>query len=107
MIAVQCSCSYENILRIGDAAHATFCTYHPNQVNPTQDQKDQARSRIMGLVHGGEVSAELLSAREEVAQRRQEEMRPKLAAAAEARLATGSPESSPNRRGMQRGAAGE
>lgn len=89
MITVQCSCSYENIIRIGETAHAIFCIYHPYQVKPTQAQKDEARSRIMGLVHGGEVSADLLRAREELAQRRQEEMRPKLAGAAEARLATG------------------
>lgn len=40
----------------------------------------------MGLVHGGEVSAELMKARDEFRQRRREEMRPKVAEAAEARL---------------------
>lgn len=40
----------------------------------------------MGLVHGGEVSAELSRARDEFRQRRREEMRPKLAEAAEARM---------------------
>lgn len=39
----------------------------------------------MGLVHGGEISAELSRARDEFRQRRREEMRPKLAEAAEAR----------------------
>lgn len=39
----------------------------------------------MGLVHGGEVSPELTRARDEFRQRRREEMRPKLAEAAEAR----------------------
>lgn len=39
----------------------------------------------MGLVHGGEVSAELARARDEFRQRRREEMRPKVAEAAEAR----------------------
>lgn len=40
----------------------------------------------MGLVHGGEVSAELTKARDEFRQKRREEMRPKVAEAAEARL---------------------
>lgn len=81
----QCSCSWENILRIGNTAHATFCIYHPNKVNLTKAQQERARSRIMGLVHGGEVSAELTMARDEFRQRRREEMRPKVAEAAEAR----------------------
>ncbi|KAG6365718.1 hypothetical protein INS49_007329 [Diaporthe citri] len=58
-----CSCSYENIIRLGPSAHATFCTYHPNKVNLTKSQQDAARSsRIMGLVHGGE-AAEAAEAR--------------------------------------------
>lgn len=40
----------------------------------------------MGLVHGGEISAELTKARDEFRQRRREEMRPRVAEAAEARL---------------------
>lgn len=40
----------------------------------------------MGLVHGGEVSAELTRARDEFRERRREEMRPRLAEAAEARM---------------------
>lgn len=39
----------------------------------------------MGLVHGGEVSAELAKARDEFRQRRREEIRPWVAEAAEAR----------------------
>lgn len=39
----------------------------------------------MGLVHGGEISAELAKARDELRQRRREEIRPKVAEAAEAR----------------------
>ncbi|CAN8104598.1 unnamed protein product [Discula destructiva] len=81
-----CSCSWENILRIGATAHSTFCIYHPNKVNLTKTQRDAARDRIMGLVHGGEVSPELTRARDEFRQRRREEMRPKLAEAAEARM---------------------
>lgn len=81
-----CSCSYENIIRLGATAHATFCTYHPNKVNLTKSQQDAARSRIMGLVHGGEVSAELARAREDLRRRRREEIRPKAAEAAEARM---------------------
>lgn len=84
--SIKCSCSWENILRIGATAHATFCIYHPNKVSLTQTQQDAARARIMGLVHGGEVSAELTRARDEFRQRRREEMRPKLAEAAEARV---------------------
>ncbi|KAI7775480.1 hypothetical protein LA080_006768 [Diaporthe eres] len=80
-----CSCSYENIIRLGPTAHATFCTYHPNKVNLTKSQQDAARNRIMGLVHGGEVSAELARAREDLRRRRREEIRPKAAEAAEAR----------------------
>lgn len=83
--SIKCSCSWENILRIGATAHATFCIYHPNKVNLTKTQQEAARARIMGLVHGGEVSAELSRARDEFRQRRREEMRPKLAEAAEAR----------------------
>lgn len=82
----QCSCSYENIIRLGPTAHATFCTYHPNKVNLTKSQQEAARSRIMGLVHGGEVSAELARAREDLRRRRREEIRPKAAEAAEARI---------------------
>ncbi|KAJ0107653.1 hypothetical protein J7T55_010258 [Diaporthe amygdali] len=81
-----CSCSYENIIRLGPTAHATFCTYHPNKVNLTKTQQEAARKRIMGLVHGGEVSAELSRAREDLRRRRREEIRPKAAEAAEARL---------------------
>lgn len=80
-----CSCSWENILRIGATAHATFCIYHPNKVNLTKTQQEAARTRIMGLVHGGEVSAELNRARDDFRLRRREEMRPKVAEAAEAR----------------------
>lgn len=40
----------------------------------------------MGLVHGGEVSAELARAREDLRRRRREEIRPKAAEAAEARM---------------------
>ncbi|KAF3766467.1 hypothetical protein M406DRAFT_356347 [Cryphonectria parasitica EP155] len=80
-----CSCSWENVLRFGDVGHATFCIYHPNKVNLTKAQKEKARARIMGLVHGGEVSAELSRARDEFRKRRREEMRPKLAEAAETR----------------------
>lgn len=82
----QCSCSYENIIRLGPTAHATFCTYHPNKVNLTKSQQEAARSRIMGLVHGGEVSAELARAREDLRRRRREEIRLKTAEAAEARM---------------------
>ncbi|KAH8780993.1 hypothetical protein F5883DRAFT_405054 [Diaporthe sp. PMI_573] len=81
-----CSCSYDNIIRLGPTAHATFCTYHPNKVNLTKSQQDAARNRIMGLVHGGEVSAELARAREDLRRRRREEIRPKAAEAAEARM---------------------
>lgn len=80
-----CSCSYENVLRLGAIAHATFCIYHPNKVNLTKTQKEAAREKIMGLVHGGEVSAELARARDELRERRRAEMRPKVAEAAEAR----------------------
>ncbi|PSR78384.1 hypothetical protein BD289DRAFT_486068 [Coniella lustricola] len=81
-----CSCSWENIIRIGPTAHATFCTYHPNKVSLTRSQQEAARARIMGLVHGSKVSAQLAEARDAFRQRRREEMRPKVAAAAEARL---------------------
>ncbi|KAL1880056.1 hypothetical protein Daus18300_001419 [Diaporthe australafricana] len=81
-----CSCSYENIIRLGPTAHATFCTYHPNKVSLSKSQQEAARTRIMGLVHGGEVSAELARAREDLRRRRREEIRPKAAEAAEARL---------------------
>lgn len=80
-----CSCSYENVLRLGAIAHATFCIYHPNKVNLTKTQKEAARNKIMGLVHGGEVSAELAKARDELRERRRAEIRPKVAEAAEAR----------------------
>lgn len=80
-----CSCSYENVLRLGAIAHATFCIYHPNKVNLTKTQREAARDKIMGLVHGGEVSAELAKARDELRERRRAEIRPKVAEAAEAR----------------------
>lgn len=80
-----CSCSYENVIRHGAIAHATFCIYHPNKVNLTKTQKEAARNKIMGLVHGGEVSAELSKARDELRERRRAEIRPKVAEAAEAR----------------------
>ncbi|POS71191.1 hypothetical protein DHEL01_v210414 [Diaporthe helianthi] len=81
-----CSCSYENIIRLGPSAHATFCTYHPNKVSLTKSQREAARSRIMGLVHGGEVSAELSRARDELRRRRHEEIRAKAAEAVEDRM---------------------
>lgn len=80
-----CSCSYENVIRHGATAHATFCIYHPNKVNLTKSQQEAARKRIMGLVHGGEISAELAKARDELRKRRREEIRPKVAEAAMAR----------------------
>lgn len=55
-------------------------------MNLTKAQQEAARTRIMGLVHGGEMSPELTRARDEFRQRRREEMRPKLAEAAEARM---------------------
>ncbi|ROW03707.1 hypothetical protein VMCG_05382 [Cytospora schulzeri] len=81
-----CSCAWENILRIGETAHATFCIYHPNKVNLTKAQQDASRRRIMGLVHGGEISAELAKARDELRQRRRVEIRAKALEAAEARM---------------------
>lgn len=80
-----CSCSYENVIRHGATAHATFCIYHPNKVNLTKTQQEAARNRLMGLVHGGEVSAELAKARDVLRERRRAEIRPKVAEAAEAR----------------------
>lgn len=72
-------------MRIGSYAHGIFCIYHPNSVNMTQAQKDAEQERIMGLVHGGEVSPELAKARDAFRERRRAEMRPKMAEAAEAR----------------------
>lgn len=80
-----CSCPYENVILLGSTAHATFCIYHPNKVDITKDQREAARNRILGLVHGGEISAELTKARDELRERRRVAMRPKVAEAAEAR----------------------
>lgn len=63
---------------MGATAHANYVLHvqcHPNKVNLTKAQLDKARSRIMGLVCGGEVRAELTRARDEFRQRRREELR--------------------------------
>lgn len=81
-----CGCNWENIIRLGEVAHAPTCSYHPNRVGLRRDQRDANDSRMMQLVHGGEVSEQLTAARNELRQRRRAMMRPLAAKAAEERL---------------------
>jgi hypothetical protein len=81
-----CMASWENIMRLGDTAHARTCRYHPDSVRMRKDQLDAVRGQMAELLHGGEVSEELLKAREERNKRVRESIRPRAALAAEARM---------------------
>jgi hypothetical protein len=87
-----CMCNWENILRIGETAHALTCTYHPNRVQLRRDQKEAEANRMMLHVHGGEVSEALAQAREDLRRRRREAIRPLALKAAEERAKTAAEE---------------
>ncbi|KAK0117367.1 hypothetical protein ONS96_013197 [Cadophora gregata f. sp. sojae] len=80
-----CLASWENIMRIGETAHARHCTYHPDKVSLRSDQIEASIRNMAERVHGGPVSEALANARVAHNAKRREGMRPLTAGAAEKR----------------------
>ncbi|KAG4442144.1 hypothetical protein IFR05_002357 [Cadophora sp. M221] len=81
----ECLASYENIMRIGETAHARHCSYHPDTIRLRADQKDASDRNMAELVHGGPVSEALAQARIQHNAKRREKLRPLALEAAQKR----------------------
>jgi len=77
---------WENIIRLGDTAHASWCDNHPNKVAKTKSQREADRNRMTELLHGRPITEEEKAARNGMQARRVEKMRPLLVEAAEKRI---------------------
>jgi hypothetical protein len=82
----ECLASWDNILRIGDEAHAPTCSYHPRKVLKSKAQQAAGQARMTESLLGGRASEALLRAREARNERVRAELRPKALEAAEARM---------------------
>ncbi|KAH7407170.1 hypothetical protein BKA64DRAFT_742850 [Cadophora sp. MPI-SDFR-AT-0126] len=81
----ECLASWENIIRLGDTAHARHCSYHPDKVRLRSDQREANARNMAELVHGGPVSEALANARVAHNAKRRETLRPLALEAAEKR----------------------
>ena len=77
---------WENIIRLGDTAHASWCNNHPNKVAKTKGQREADKNRMTELLHGRPITKEEKAARDGLQARRVEKMRPLLVEAAEKRM---------------------
>ncbi|KAM3069584.1 hypothetical protein ACMFMG_005685 [Clarireedia jacksonii] len=82
----QCSVDWENIIRMGNKAHARTCPNHPDHSRLQKAQIAARQTQLTQLVHGGPVNEILEQARTTRNQERRVSMRPLAAAAAEARM---------------------
>ncbi|TVY71309.1 E3 ubiquitin-protein ligase [Lachnellula suecica] len=80
-----CMASWENIMRLGETAHAVTCSYHPQRVRLRHDQVTAQQDQMTELVHGGRVSDALVQARAARNERVKKEVRPLALQAAERR----------------------
>ena len=77
---------WENIIRIGNTAHARTCRNHPEYTRANRNQITAHRNHLTELALGGQVNEVLNNARDAKNEARRKEMRPLAAAAAEARM---------------------
>ena len=81
-----CLASWENILRMGNEAHAPHCDHHPRKMQKSKAQQAAAQVQMAETLLGGPASEALLRARTAKNERVRAELRPKAAEAAEARM---------------------
>jgi hypothetical protein len=81
-----CEADWENIIRLGGAAHALTCIYNPSHVRKRPDQIAAEKARALEAVHGGQISDELRQAKEHHQEERRATMRPLALEAAEKRM---------------------
>ncbi|TVY46806.1 E3 ubiquitin-protein ligase [Lachnellula occidentalis] len=81
----ECMASWDNIMRIGETAHAATCSYHPDRRQMSRSQVDARQMQMTELVHGGRISDALVQARYARNERVKAEVRPLAALAAERR----------------------
>ena len=77
---------WENIIRLGDSAHASWCDNHPNKVAKTKSQREADKNRMTELLHGRPITDEERAARDGLRARRVEKIRPLVVEAAEKRM---------------------
>jgi len=77
---------WENIIRLGDTAHASWCNNHPNRVAKTSRQREADKNRMTELLHGRPITQEERAAREDLQAKRVEKIRPLVVEAAERRM---------------------
>lgn len=81
-----CLASWDNIMRIGDEAHAPTCDYHPRKRQKTKAQQAAGQVQMTESLLGAPASEALLRARDARNERVRAELRPKALEAAEARM---------------------
>ncbi|KAF7874823.1 hypothetical protein EAF04_001997 [Stromatinia cepivora] len=81
-----CGVDWENIIRLGEAAHGRNCPNHPDSFKLSRNQISAREANLTQLVHGGPVNERLAQARYAKQKQRRDEMRPLALAAAEQRM---------------------
>ncbi|KAF7927515.1 uncharacterized protein EAE98_005897 [Botrytis deweyae] len=81
-----CGVDWENILRLGDAAHGRNCPNHPDSYKRTRGQNLANETALTNLVHGRPVNEAQTRAKYAKQAARRETMRPLALAAAEQRM---------------------
>jgi hypothetical protein len=81
-----CLASWDNIMRIGEEAHAPTCIYHPRKRQKTKAQQAAGQAQMTESLLGAPASDALLRARDARNERVRAELRPKALEAAEARM---------------------
>lgn len=82
----ECLASWDNIIRLGETAHARSCPFHPEHLGLGSRAREAEARRMAVLVHGGPVSDALAEARRERDRMRSAAVRPLAAEAAERRM---------------------
>ncbi|KAG9246993.1 hypothetical protein BJ878DRAFT_239004 [Calycina marina] len=81
-----CATDWENIIRLGGAAHAAWCNENPRHVPKSKSQRDVDQKSMETRIHGRPITNEERFAIKGMRARRVEKMRPQLAEAAEKRM---------------------
>ncbi|TGO47478.1 hypothetical protein BOTNAR_0523g00020 [Botryotinia narcissicola] len=81
-----CGADWENILRLGGAAHGRNCPNNPDSLSRTRSQNLANETALTNLVHGGPVNEAQTRAKYAKQAARREAMRPLALAAAEQRM---------------------
>lgn len=80
-----CRTDWENVIRLGGAAHSPWCEENPNRVPMSKSLREAHNMNMTKLVHGGDISEEARQAKATMQKRRAEAMRPQMLEAAEKR----------------------